>query len=217
MKKEHLLFDLDGTLTDPKKGITRSVGYALKSFGIEVEDLDVLCPFIGPPLRDSFMEFYGFDQEQAAKAQCAYREYFSERGIFENRVYDKMEEMLKCLISQGRKLYVASSKPEEFVRKILVHFHLDSYFTFMGGSDFEETMVKKADVIRYVLRENDITDLSRAVMIGDRKHDIWGAKEVGLESVGVLYGYGDSEELLEAGADHLAESVGSLKELLCSL
>lgn len=217
MNKEHLLFDLDGTLTDPKEGITKSVSYALKSFGIEVKDLDTLCPFIGPPLRDSFMEFYGLDEVQTVRAKLKYREYFSGRGLFENRVYDGIEELLKHLKSRGKKLYVASSKPEKFVREILVHFHLDSYFTFMGGSDFEETRPDKADVIRYVLRENGIPDLSGAVMIGDRKHDILGAREVGLLSVGVLYGFGGREELLQAGADHIAKTVGELKELLCSL
>lgn len=217
MKKEHLLFDLDGTLTDPKVGITKSVSHALSSFGIQVEDLDVLCRFIGPPLRDSFMEFYGFSEEQAAKAQAVYREYFSDRGIFENRVYDGMEEALKELKAQGRKLYVASSKPEEFVRKILMHFRLDSYFTYMGGSDFEGVRADKAAVIRYVLEENRIFDLSGAVMIGDRKHDVLGARETGLLSVGVLYGYGDAGELSGAGANYLAESVPELCRLLKSL
>lgn len=214
MEKEYLLFDLDGTLTDPKEGITKSVRHALMAYEIEAEDLDSLCCFIGPPLKDSFMEYYGFSEENASNAIGVYREYFSEKGIYENKVYEGIREMLEALSRSGKKLYVASSKPEVFVRKIMEHFKLDSYFTFMGGADLGETRVKKADVIRYVLEENKIYDLSRVVMIGDRKHDILGAKEVGIDSVGVLYGYGSREELTEAGADLLAETVLDLQNLL---
>lgn len=214
MEKEYLLFDLDGTLTDPKEGITKSVRHALRAYGIEVEDLDSLCCFIGPPLKDSFMEYYGFSEENASNAIGVYREYFSDRGLYENEVYEGIEAVLKTLKAKGRKLFVASSKPEVFVRKIMEHFHLDSYFAFLGGADLGETRVKKADVIRYVLEENGITDLSRVVMIGDRKHDILGAKEIGIASVGVLYGYGDRKELEEAGADFLAQSVFDLQNLL---
>ena len=214
MEKEYLLFDLDGTLTDPKEGITKSVRHALKAYNIEVEDLDTLCCFIGPPLKDSFIEYYGFSEEDAVNAIGVYREYFSDRGIFENEVYEGIEEMLKALTSSGKKLFVASSKPEVFVRKIMEHFGLDSYFTFMGGADLGETRVKKADVIRYVLAENGITDLEKVIMIGDRKHDILRAREVGVDSVGVLYGYGDREELTGAQADFLAETVFDLQNLL---
>ena len=214
MEKEYLLFDLDGTLTDPKEGITKSVRHALKAYNIEVENLDTLCCFIGPPLKDSFIEYYGFSEEDAVNAIGVYREYFSDRGIFENEVYEGIEEMLKALTSSGKKLFVASSKPEVFVRKIMEHFGLDSYFTFMGGADLGETRVKKADVIRYVLAENGITDLEKVIMIGDRKHDILGAREVGVDSVGVLYGYGDWEELTGAQADFLAETVFDLQNLL---
>ncbi|MDK2964453.1 MULTISPECIES: HAD family hydrolase [Lacrimispora] len=213
MKKENVLFDLDGTLTDPKEGITKSVRHALKAFGIEVESLDQLCCFIGPPLKDSFMEFYGFSEADAQKAVGIFREYFSVKGIFENKVYEGTAEVLKDLCESGKKLYVASSKPEVFVRKILKHFELDSYFEFMGGADFEEVRVKKADVIRYVLDTCGICDLAGTVMIGDRKHDILGAKECGIDSVGVLYGYGSRQELLEAGADFLAESIFDLQNL----
>jgi phosphoglycolate phosphatase len=213
MKKDYLLFDLDGTLTDPKEGITKSVRHALHAFGIQAESLDELCCFIGPPLKDSFMEYYGFSESDAQKAVVIFREYFSTTGIFENKVYEGTAEVLKALVKSGKKLYVASSKPEVFVRKILAHFELDSYFEFMGGADFEEIRVKKADVIRYVLDTCKICDISKAVMIGDRKHDIWGAKELGMESAGVLYGYGSREELTEAGADFLAESIFDLQNL----
>ncbi len=213
MKKDYLLFDLDGTLTDPKEGITKSVRHALNAFGIEVESLDELCCFIGPPLKESFMEYYGFSESDAQKAVGIFREYFSSKGIFENKVYEGTAEVLMALVQSGKKLYVASSKPELFVRKILKHFELDSYFEFMGGADFEEIRVKKTDVIRYVLDTCAISDLSKTVMIGDRKHDIFGAKESGMESVGVLYGYGSRQELLDAGADFLAESIFDLQNL----
>ncbi len=213
MKKDYLLFDLDGTLTDPKEGITKSVRHALHAFGIEVENLDDLCCFIGPPLKDSFMEYYGFTESDAQKAVEIFREYFSSQGIFENKVYEGTRESLKALVRSGKKLYVASSKPEVFVRMILEHFELDSYFEFMGGADFEEIRVKKADVIRYVLDTCEIRDISKTVMIGDRKHDILGAKEFGMESVGALYGYGSREELTKAGADFLVESIFDLQNL----
>ena len=213
MKKDYLLFDLDGTLTDPKEGITKSVRHALHAFGIEAENLDDLCCFIGPPLKDSFMEYYGLTESDAQKAVEIFREYFSSQGIFENKVYEGTRESLEALVKSGKKLYVASSKPEVFVRMILEHFELDSYFEFMGGADFEEIRVKKADVIRYVLDTCEIRDISKTVMIGDRKHDILGAKEFEMESVGALYGYGSREELTKAGADFLVESIFGLQNL----
>ncbi|WP_313185028.1 HAD family hydrolase [Lacrimispora sp.] len=214
MNKEYLLFDLDGTLTDPKEGITKSVQYSLRHFGIEVENLDELCCFIGPPLKDSYMEYFGFSEEQARKAIDIYREYFSEKGLYENKAYEGVLGVLQSLLKAGKKLYVASSKPEVFVRMILEHFELDSCFLFIGGADMDETRVKKADVIRYVLKESGITDLDKTVMIGDRKHDVLGAKETGIASVGVLYGYGSRQELTEAGADVLAETIFDLQNLL---
>ena len=214
MEKEYLLFDLDGTLMDPKEGITKSVRHALRAFDIEVEDLDTLCSFIGPPLRDSFMEYYGFSEENATAAIGIYREYFSDRGLYENEAYEGIDGVLKALKDSGKKLYVATSKPEIFAKKILKHFQLDPYFEFVGGADLAETRVRKGDVIRYVLEENNITDLDRVVMVGDRKHDILGAKEAGVASVGVLYGYGSREELTEAGADFIAETVFDLQNLL---
>ncbi|ADL04776.1 HAD family hydrolase [Lacrimispora saccharolytica] len=214
MNKDYFLFDLDGTLTDPKEGITKSVQYALRHFDIEVNHLDELCCFIGPPLKDSFMEYYGFSEKQAREAIDIYREYFSGKGLYENKAYDGVAEVLQSFLAAGKKLYVASSKPEIFVRKILKHFELDSFFLFMGGADMEETRVKKADVIRYVLKECGIRDLDKTVMIGDRKHDVLGAKETGIASVGVLYGYGSRQELKEAGADVLAETIFDLQNLI---
>lgn len=227
MKKEIILFDLDGTLTDPMEGITRSVQYALRRYGIEEEDLEKLIPFIGPPLRESFMRYYGFSEEQAGEAVWVYREYFAKKGIFENRELPGIREMLAALKAEGKKLYVATSKPELYARQILKHFNLDSYFCFIGGADMEETRVKKGDVIRYVLEHAGIGGREetegnpeeaflreQAVMAGDREHDILGAAENGISSIGVLMGYGSREELLSAGAVRIAENVEDLTEFL---
>lgn len=209
-----ILFDLDGTLTDPGEGITNSVAYALEKWNIYVENRTELYSFIGPPLKDSSMDFYSFSEEQAEQAVACYREYFQDRGIFENVVYEGVEEMLKTLKASGRKIILATSKPEEFAVRILEHFHLAAYFDFIGGASMDGTRVKKADVISYALKESKVTDLSGAVMIGDRKHDILGAAQAGLDSIGVLYGYGDEAELREAGALYLAERVEDIAGLV---
>lgn len=191
-----------------------SIEYALKYYGIRVEDRSSLRPFLGPPLTDSMMKYYGFDKERAREAVEKYREYFNVRGLFENKVYPGVEALLKNLQSQGARLLVATSKPEEFSRIILEHFGLAGYFTFIGGATLDDSRVKKGDVIRYVLEENHIDNLQDAVMVGDREQDIRGAVQNGLESVGVLYGYGDRAELETAGADYLAETVEELGRVL---
>lgn len=206
----YLLFDLDGTLTDPGEGITNSVAYALEKFGISVSDKTTLYPFIGPPLIESFMRFYGFSHEQARQAVTFYREYFSDRGIFENIPYPGVAQVLKKLKDGGKTLIVATSKPEPFARRIVEHFGLSESFAFVAGAGFDETRSEKWDVIEYALDTMRIQDRSQAVMIGDRKHDIIGAKKTGLDSVGVLWGYGDREELATAGADHIVAHVHDL-------
>lgn len=212
----HILFDLDGTLTDPKTGITKSVAYALRSFGIEADDLDALCKFIGPPLKESFLNFYGLSEEEGTRAVAKYREYFGVTGIFENEVYPGIEECLRGLKKQGKHLLVATSKPTVYAVQILEHFGLKEYFDFIAGSEFDGTRTKKADVINYALKQAGITDRSRAVMVGDREHDILGAKEAGIDSIGVLYGYGDRQEHEAAGAGQAARSVQELYELLAA-
>lgn len=201
-----VLFDLDGTLTDPGQGITNSVAYALKKFGIEVEDKKELYKFIGPPLHDSFRKYYGFSDEEAETAIVYYREYFRDTGIFENEVYAGIETLLEKIKASGRKIILATSKPEEFAVRILVHFGLDKYFDCMAGATMDSSRSKKGDVIAYALRESSC-DAENAVMVGDRLHDILGAKENGLDSIGVLFGYGSREELENAGADYIAETV----------
>ncbi|MBR6728677.1 MAG: HAD hydrolase-like protein, partial [Clostridia bacterium] len=156
MRKTDILFDLDGTLTDPMMGITKSVRYALEHYGIKVKSLTELVGFIGPPLKGSFQSFYGFSDTQATEAVEKYREYFAETGIFENEIYPGIPELLEELKAQGRRLYLATSKPTVYAERILAHFHLDTYFDFVGGSLLSGERVEKQDVIRYTLAENNI-------------------------------------------------------------
>lgn len=211
--KQYLLFDLDGTLTDPMVGITSSVQYALEKFGIHVRYLKELIPFIGPPLAESFQKFYGFSKEDAEKAIQYYREYYTPKGIFENEVYEGIPEMLAHLTEAGFTLLVATSKPTVFARKVLKHFGIEDYFSFVGGSELDGSRTKKAEVISYILKICGIR-AKEAIMIGDRRHDIEGGKACGLESVGVLYGYGTEQELTEAGADHIIRTVAELEDYL---
>lgn len=214
MQKKWLLWDLDGTLTDPMEGITKSVQYALKMFGIDVMDRTTLCRFIGPPLKDSFMNFYGFSSEKAEEAIRYYREYFSVTGLFENTVYPGIPSLLQACREAGYSHVIATSKPEIFAREILEHFHLSQEFVYIAGSELDGTRVKKAEVIRYALKQAGITDLSGVWMIGDRDYDVIGAREVGLPCIGVTYGYGTQNELVQAHADVITGSVKELEALL---
>lgn len=214
MRRRYILFDLDGTLTDPGLGITKSVQYALRTYGIEEPDLTKLYPFIGPPLRDSYMKYYGFSEEQAAEAIGRYREYFTAGGMFENVVYDGIPEMLAKLKAAGAVLAVATSKPEEFAVQILKHFDLYPYFDTVGGASMDEVRVKKGEVIGYTLETMGVNDRRQVIMVGDREHDVLGARENGLDCVGVLFGYGSKEELEEVGAYRIAETVEELTDCL---
>lgn len=215
--KNYLLFDLDGTLTDPKVGICTCVQYALASFGIEEPDLDKLEPFIGPPLKDSFMEFYQMDEKQAEKAVEKYRERFREKGIFENKLYKGIPGMLRTLHAKGMTLAVASSKPTVFVQQILEHFKIAKYFTVVVGSELDGTRSSKEEVVRTALRKlfgNKPIEWDRVYMIGDRRFDVEGAHMVRVESVGVTYGYGSMEELKKAKSDYIVRSVAELERFL---
>lgn len=211
---EYILFDLDGTITDSGEGITKSVQYALKFFGIQVEDLNDLHKFIGPPLKDSFKRFYNFDDEKAELGLIKYREYYADKGIYENRVYDGITEVFDELKKNSKKIILATSKPEVYAKQILEHFKIEHYFSFVAGADFEETRVNKGDVIKYALEGAEISDLSNVIMIGDREHDIIGAKENNIKAIGVLYGYGDVIELTQARADYIAKNTNELLNIL---
>ena len=211
---QYILFDLDGTLTDSGEGITKAAQYALKYFGIEVADLNELRKFVGPPLRDSYKNFYGFNDEKAELGIVKFREYYTDKGIYENQVYDGVEETLKVLKDNGKKLINATSKPEVHAKTVLKHFDLEKYFDFIGGADLEETRVKKGDVIRYSLENAGIKDLSKVIMVGDREHDILGAKENNIKSIGVVYGYGDVVELTQARAEFVVEKIEDIIDIV---
>lgn len=215
MAFQYILFDLDGTLTDPAEGITNSVMYALKKFGIEVAYRQELYKFIGPPLWGSFEEHYGFSAEQANLAVEYYREYFREAGLFENKVYEGVEGLLKSLTQARKTLVLATSKPQVFAERILKHFGLDRYFALIVGSELDGTRVEKTEVIEYALLKAGVQDLSQAVMVGDRKYDILGARQVGIKSIGVLAGYGGRAELEAAGADYIVESLTEITDICC--
>ena len=209
-----LLFDLDGTLTDPSVGITNSVMYALRHMGVEPPERRTLYKFIGPPLMDSFAQEYGFSQEEARQAISWYREYFQDRGIFENAPYPGIADVLHALRGTGKRLLVATSKPEIFARRILERFGLIDAFEFVAGANLDETRTRKHEVIAYALETCGICEKDSAVMIGDREHDVLGARREGLDCIGVLYGFGSREELLGAGAIALAETVWDVGRLL---
>lgn len=203
----YILFDLDGTLTDPGRGITNSVAYALNKFGITIADKTELYKFIGPPLTDSFEKYYGFSSEDAVTAVEYYREYFKPKGIYENEIYEGVPELLKTLKENGKTVILATSKPEIFAKEILKYFGIDVYFDFVAGATLDKTRTKKGDVIAYALNSLCITDKGKCLMVGDREQDINGAKQNGIDSLGVLYGYGDMQELTNAKSTYIAKTV----------
>ncbi len=201
---KYVLFDLDGTLTDPGEGITNSVEYALKKFGIDVKDKKEIFSFIGPPLIDSFMNYCGFSEEKAKLAVKYYREYYCEKGIFENFIISGIPELLSALQKNGKTIVMATSKPEVFAEKIAKKFGIAKYFKCIVGSNLDESRAKKSEVIAYALEKSGAVDKNKAVMIGDREYDIMGARENGIDSIGVLFGYGSEKELKTAGASYIA-------------
>lgn len=212
--KKAVLFDLDGTLTDPEKGIVNAFLYALSSYGIPVkEDRRFYFDVIGPPLVDSFVKYGGFNRETARKAVEKYREYFSERGIFENEVYPGVPRLLERNREAGRRNVVATSKPEIFTLRILAHFGLDRFVDGVSGATMDEKRTTKEEVIAHALRLFRLKP-EETVMVGDRKHDAAGAAACGVDFIGVSWGYGSEEELRAAGAEKIARSVEELDALL---
>ena len=213
-KYENILFDLDGTITDPGEGITNSVAYALNKYGINVADRKELYKFIGPPLAESFEKYYGFSETEARNAVEYYREYYRDKGIFENLLIDGFENLLENLESCGKTLIVATSKPEVFAKQVLEHFNIARFFKYIAGGDLDGTRTKKDEIIAYALEACDITDKSKTIMIGDRELDIIGAKKAGIDSIGVLFGYGDRTELENAGATYIVENIDEIEEII---
>ena len=214
--KKICLFDLDGTLTDPKEGMVKAVAHALAHFGIKVENPDELIKFIGPPLWDSFGEFYNFTKEETKQAVAKYREYYFDKGMYENYVYPGIIDILDELQSKGIELLIATSKPIFTAQKIAEHFGFSIYFSLIAGSELDGSRSKKSEVINYALNIADPQRQKTAIMLGDRKYDIIGAKETGITSVGVLWGYGTRAELEEAGAGYIVKSPGEITKIALS-
>lgn len=210
---EYLFFDLDGTLTNPALGITNSFKYAYKYFGMEIPSYEKLCSFIGPPLVETFKNNFGFDDKKAEEGVKVYREYFSTKGLFENSVYPGIENLLEKLKKNQKHLVVATSKPELFALQILEHFNLSKYFDFICGSLMDESRSEKSEVISYALEKCKNPSLKKILMIGDRKHDILGAKKNGIKSCGVLFGYGTKEEFENSGADFICKNIEELEKI----
>lgn len=213
-KEKWVLFDLDGTLTDPYIGITNSVKYSLAKMNIPIDPNDDLKQYIGPPLAYSFSHFaHAEDVDLAVKY---YREYFRSKGIFENEMYEKTPYVLSELKKRGYKISLATSKPGEFATEILKHFNLYDYFDFFSANTLQETRPEKIDVISYALSECKI-DPDNCIMVGDRKYDVSAAKELGVHAIGVSFGYGTKEELASNGADYVVDSFDELLEVITKI
>ncbi|MBP3620722.1 MAG: HAD hydrolase-like protein [Lachnospiraceae bacterium] len=214
MRYDNILFDLDGTITEPVMGITNAIIYALDKYDIKVEERSTLHKFIGPPLRDSFKEFYGFDDAKAEEAVGFYREYYAKDGVLENDIMPGIKEALVTLKDGGCKLYVATSKPELYAKQILENLGLIQYFDIVAGSTMDGSRDKKELVIEYLLNQIDNLNREKTIMIGDRKFDIEGAISCNLHHMGVTFGYGSREELEKAGAMYIADNASDMCKII---
>ncbi len=216
MNYKYLLFDLDGTLTDSAEGITKSAQYALHKLGIEENDLNKLRPFIGPPLTESFMRFYELTKEEADQAVVFYRERFSRIGIFENAVLPGVPQMLDRMKALGKVMVIASSKPEVFVERIMERYDLQQYFAHTVGATLDGQIGTKEAVIREAFRRLELTEAQKkeTLMIGDRLHDVEGARQCGIACLGAYVGFAEPGELEKAGADYVVHSIREMEEML---
>lgn len=211
---EYIAFDLDGTLTDPEVGLVKGFMYAFDRVGIEYGAPETLRKYIGPPLHEEWKREYGFTEEEAANAIAIFREYYDEYGWAENKVYDGIVDMLERLKAAGKKIVLATSKPENTARRIMALFGLDKYFDFMGGASTSSTRDKKWEVLEYSLASAGATDMSKCILVGDRKYDAEGAKICGVDSLGVLWGHGIGEEIAAAGFTYVVSTPGEVADLL---
>lgn len=207
MKKiyEYVLFDLDGTLVNSSEGITKAVQHALKYFNIDVKNQEELECFIGPSLKDSFMKYYNFSEEDSLLAIEKYREYYSVKGVKENTLYEGMEETLAHLKDNGKKLVVATSKPEKFTNEILKMHNILKYFDFVSGATMDGTRSNKEDIIKYAIDNLDIKDVSKCIMVGDKNIDVVGARKNNMDSILVTYGFATKDEIKEAKANYIVD------------
>lgn len=212
-KFTHILLDLDGTLTDPEEGITRAVACALDSVSMPYDSLESLQSFIGPPLDQSLLN-YGVKEKDVPTAITQFREYYANKGIYECKMFEGVPELLKTLKAHDKKIFLATSKIREYAHRVLDHFEITPYFDFISGSEFDGTRTAKAEVITFALEETKTPVSSSIVMIGDRKHDIFGAKHNNITAVGVLYGFGSREEFESENADYIINTMEDLKQFL---
>lgn len=210
---KNILFDLDGTLTDPKLGITNSIIYALNQLNLPAPKNDELVHFIGPPLSESFEQYYALTGEANQLAIHHYREYFSDKGLFENALYPGIIELLNTLQQRGHRLFVATSKPQIYAEQIVDHFEMTSYFEAVVGSELDGTRSAKGDIITHILHMYQL-DASDCIMIGDRKHDLIGAALNQMDAVGVLFGYGSQQELAQCRPKAMIKTVTELSTYL---
>lgn len=212
---KYILFDLDGTLIEPKEGITKCVAYALNKFGIKVKNLDDLTVFIGPPLIDSFMKYYNMSLDDAKLAVKFYRERFQVNGILECELYKNVEETLKKLKKENKILLIATSKPEDFTNSILKRLDIYKYFDLIVGATLDGSRGEKSGVIKYALDQINIIDLSEVIMVGDRMFDIFGAKKNNIDSIGVSYGYAIDNELFESNPTFIVNDIEDIIDIIC--
>ena len=216
MKYRYLLFDMDGMLVDTREGILKCAQHALAAFGIQVDDLQTLTKFVGPPLSTSFREFYGFSDEQVAKAVTIYRQRYSTHGQYECFVFDGVADMLAALRAQGYRMCIATSKLETYAKEMLERLGIAGFFEQIVGATLDEKISTKAEVVREAIRRMEITQREKALMIGDRKHDVLGAKECGIDSFGVYMGCAEPLEHENAGATYIASGISELRQKLLS-
>lgn len=211
---KYILFDLDGTLIDSGKGIVSSVKYALTKYGIKEDNIDKLKSFVGPPLKTQFQNCYGVTEAESSKLVKLFREYYVPKGIWQNKVYDGVIEVLKTLKQKDKQIMMATCKPEKFAKEIAQKDKIIDYFDFIGGSLMDEKRTTKAEVLQYVMDSMNIKNIDEAVLIGDTKYDIIGAKQFNMTTIGVTYGYGSKNELETIGADYIVNSPNELLEKL---
>jgi phosphoglycolate phosphatase len=211
---QYLLFDLDGTLTDPKIGIINSIQYALGKMGLPPANPKKLELFLGPPIQDSFHNIFGFDDQKTWQAISYYREYFEKKGIFENKTMQGIVDLLQKLSQEKKNMYVVTSKPTYYAEQIIKYFHLDTHFIKIIGANLDGTKSHKEELILEVLKLHQKENKQYFVMIGDRKYDIYAAQRMHIDSIGVVFGYGSQEEIKKAKPTFIVNSIDSLKKLL---
>jgi phosphoglycolate phosphatase len=208
---------LDGTLIDPVEGITNGICFALNYFDIEPPEIEGLYKFIGPPIRDSFRDFYNMSEEDAETAVAKYREYFEDKGVYENFLYEGILELLEGLKAKEIKMALATSKPSYYAEKILVNLGIRDYFEMVAGCELDGTRSHKNELIAYAQEVTGHKNNNSQIMIGDRKYDIIGAKQIGIDSIGVTWGYGSAAELSAENPSKIADTPKDLYNIIMEL